>query len=278
MIDINRSNKDLYYRYKMPKVNLRHEGKSGGRTIVVNLDDISNSLRRKSNYILKYLGYELATQVKSDKGKYILNGKHDLTRIQDIIYDFIDAYVICPCCENPETFYINEGTLGMECLACGKKSKVKDVKLAAMILKDVEANVSSKNEAYIDLGTGEEDKENELQQLLNSSDDQSEKVYELLKNMKISESDMLPKILSVNSDSIKSSKKILSSIGQKAFLNSLEGYIEGSKKEEEFSKYLKDLETEGMFKTSELYKYFTRPQGNKRSLALKKKINEYFLD
>ena len=53
----------------------------------------------------KYFGSELGAQTKCDaaNSRYIVNGAHDAPRLQVILDGFIQRFVLCPLCDNPET-------------------------------------------------------------------------------------------------------------------------------------------------------------------------------
>ena len=53
----------------------------------------------------KYFGCELGAQTTIDHktDKYIVNGSHTADKMQDILDGFIQKFVLCPKCENPET-------------------------------------------------------------------------------------------------------------------------------------------------------------------------------
>ena len=69
--NIGRSNReDPFYRYKMPKVMAKKEGKGNGKkTVVVNIFDIGKALARPSEHPMKYLGFELGCIVNYDSKK-----------------------------------------------------------------------------------------------------------------------------------------------------------------------------------------------------------------
>lgn len=276
MIDIGRSNNDLYYRYKMPRVIVKQEGKTGGiKTVVVNLADIASSLKRSPSHILKYISYELATQSKVDGNRYVVNGKHDPSRIQTLIYDFIDAFVMCPSCGNPETFYLDENGLTMECLACGEKSRMRNSKLSSVIMKDVDRNASAHTNSYFPSEAGGKVC-GELRELLESNDDKTEEIYRVIKDSGMSSEEAMMKLLSFGYDLFRKCKGITKHISSKTILSAFEDFIEG-KKEGELGRWLRMFEEEGVFRKSELFKYFMKPQVNrKRSPQLKKEVNEYF--
>lgn len=53
----------------------------------------------------KFFGCELGANTQFDKknDRYIVNGSHDADKLQEILDTFIERFVLCPECENPET-------------------------------------------------------------------------------------------------------------------------------------------------------------------------------
>ena len=67
-INVNREVTDAFYRYKMPAIVAKVEGKGNGvRTVLPNLNDIAKSLERPSVYLLKFFGQEVGTQTQMEK-------------------------------------------------------------------------------------------------------------------------------------------------------------------------------------------------------------------
>ena len=60
------------------------------------------------------------------KDRYIVNGAHDAEKLATILDVFIDKFVLCAECKNPETVFIFEKNdlIKMDCKACGAKSEV----------------------------------------------------------------------------------------------------------------------------------------------------------
>uniref|UniRef100_A0AC35U2A1 Eukaryotic translation initiation factor 5 n=1 Tax=Rhabditophanes sp. KR3021 TaxID=114890 RepID=A0AC35U2A1_9BILA len=140
-INVNRSVIDPYYRYKMPKLQAKVEGKGNGiKTVISNMTEIAKSLERPPMYPTKYFGCELGAQTNFDNKneRYIVNGDHDATKLQDLLDGFIKKFVLCANCENPETtFTIKRGTIHSKCKACGHSSIVDPThKLSTYILKN----------------------------------------------------------------------------------------------------------------------------------------------
>ena len=59
--------------------------------------------------ICKFFGCELGAQTQMDakNSRYIVNGSHEVARLQDLLDGFIKKFVLCPECENPETALVS---------------------------------------------------------------------------------------------------------------------------------------------------------------------------
>lgn len=132
---------DAFYRYKMPKMITKIEGRGNGiKTNVVNMVDIAKALARPASYTTKYFGNELGAQSKFDEktGISLVNGAHDTVKLAGLLENFIKKYVQCYSCGNPETEIIITKTqmIILKCAACGYLSDVdmRD-KLTTFILK-----------------------------------------------------------------------------------------------------------------------------------------------
>ncbi|CAN3372467.1 hypothetical protein DIURU_005037 [Diutina rugosa] len=128
-INICRENNDPFYRYKMPAIQSKIEGKGNGiKTVVVNLSEVSRALNRPPVYVLKYFGHELGalTSMKEDEDRYLVNGVHDSNELQDSLDGFITKFVLCGACKNPETEIIIKGKddCFKDCKACGEVTQI----------------------------------------------------------------------------------------------------------------------------------------------------------
>jgi len=125
MVNIPRSVVDQYYRYKMPEVEAKVESRGNGiKTVIVNLADISKALARPTTYAVKYIGYTLGAlvDINESANRYIVNGKHSEEDLAALLDGFIDKYVLCKHCGNPETILSvskDQTTLRLKCKACG---------------------------------------------------------------------------------------------------------------------------------------------------------------
>ncbi|MBA0722449.1 hypothetical protein Golax_003126 [Gossypium laxum] len=143
---------DAFYRYKMPKMITKIEGRGNGiKTNVVNMVEIAKALARPASYPVKYFGCELGAQSKFDEktGTSLVNGAHETAKLAGLLENFIKKYVQCYGCGNPETEVVITKTqmITLKCAACGFISDVdmRD-KLTTFILKNPpEAKKSSKD-------------------------------------------------------------------------------------------------------------------------------------
>nr|CAD1823363.1 unnamed protein product [Ananas comosus var. bracteatus] len=133
---------DAFYRYKMPKMVTKIEGRGNGiKTNIVNMVDIAKALARPASYTTKYFGCELGAQSKFDEktGTSLVNGAHDTAKLAGLLENFIKKYVQCYGCGNPETEIMITKTqmITLKCAACGYVSDVdmRD-KLTTFILKN----------------------------------------------------------------------------------------------------------------------------------------------
>ncbi|XP_042508606.1 eukaryotic translation initiation factor 5-like [Macadamia integrifolia] len=133
---------DAFYRYKMPKMITKIEGRGNGiKTNVVNMVDIAKALARPASYTTKYFGCELGAQSKFDEktGISLVNGAHDTAKLAGLLENFIKKYVQCYGCGNPETEIVITKTqmITLKCAACGYVSDVdmRD-KLTTFIIKN----------------------------------------------------------------------------------------------------------------------------------------------
>ena len=125
---------DGYYRYKMPSIEIAIEGKGNGiKTRIVNIEDISYALQRPSRIIMKFYSLYLGTCVQ-DKG--ILRGFHTKDELTNTLNAFINTYVLCKTCTNPETtLKLKNDILRASCKACGQKHDIIDKKTIDSISK-----------------------------------------------------------------------------------------------------------------------------------------------
>jgi len=122
-LNVNRNVQDAFYRYKMPRLQAKVEGKGNGiKTVLVNMVDVARALARPPTYVTKYFGCELGAQTQFDikNERYIVNGCHEAGKLQDMLDGFIKKFVLCEKCDNPETVLkVKKNLIGASCKACG---------------------------------------------------------------------------------------------------------------------------------------------------------------
>ncbi|KAI0757623.1 eukaryotic translation initiation factor 5 [Daedaleopsis nitida] len=146
VVNIRRDVDDKFYRYRMPILTTKIEGKGNGiKTVLPNMSDVARALSRPPTYPTKFFGCELGAQTSFDEknDRFIVNGAHDPTKLRELLDVFIDKFVLCKSCKNPETDLIitKTETIIRDCKACGERTDV-DMrhKLTTFILKNPPKN------------------------------------------------------------------------------------------------------------------------------------------
>ena len=152
-VNICRDNTDPFYRYKMPPIQAKVEGRGNGiKTAIPNLSEVARALGRPPAYVVKYFGYELGAQTafKEEDDRYLVNGSHQQNELQDSLDGFIAKFVLCGACKNPETQIQikGKGMLQRDCKACGRLTDI-DVrhKLSSYILRNPPPTSTGKKSA-----------------------------------------------------------------------------------------------------------------------------------
>ncbi|KAF9052471.1 hypothetical protein BDZ89DRAFT_976988, partial [Hymenopellis radicata] len=145
IVNIRRDVDDKFYRYRMPLLTTKIEGKGNGiKTVIPNMTDVARALSRPPTYTTKFFGCELGAQTSFDEKneRYIVNGAHDANRLRELLDVFIDKFVLCKSCKNPETELVilkagRSEDIIRDCKACGERTGV-DMrhKLTTFILKN----------------------------------------------------------------------------------------------------------------------------------------------
>jgi translation initiation factor 2 subunit 2 len=110
-------------RFEVPKV---AGAVSGKNTLLTNIKQIADYVRRPAEHLSKFLLRELATAGKLDGDRLILNTKVNSSKVNDKVAMYTKEFVICKECGKPDTEIISEkGIKYKHCLACGAKSPVR---------------------------------------------------------------------------------------------------------------------------------------------------------
>ncbi len=110
-------------RFEIPKVQGQVAGKN---TIITNIKEIADYMRRPIEHIAKYLQQQLAASGKVEGERLILNTKLNSSKVNDKIQQYAKEFVLCTECGKPDTEIISEkGIKFKHCLACGAKSSIR---------------------------------------------------------------------------------------------------------------------------------------------------------
>lgn len=100
---------------------------SGNRTILYNLKDICDRLKRDKNHLLKYLAGELATSGTIDGNRAIFQGKFDNRALEQLVERYVNEFVLCPVCHQPDTRITRKDRVYfLVCEACGASSSIRN--------------------------------------------------------------------------------------------------------------------------------------------------------
>ena len=143
-LNINGDTNDEFYRYKMPLLISSKTGRGNGCfTLLLNLQDVTNSFNHPASIVLKYIGNVLGSN--TIENKWSLNGHYDDDKLLQVLYMYIRSFVICSNCGIPELLPSTECNkknikLLMSCSACGhsfvmKGSSKDEIKGIDMIIK-----------------------------------------------------------------------------------------------------------------------------------------------
>jgi len=132
IVNIRRDVDDKFDRDRMPLLTTKIEGKGNGiKTVIPNMSDVARALRRPPTYTTKFFGCELGAQTSFDEknDRYIVNGAHNADRLRELLDVFIDKFVLCKSCKNPETELIilkvnRSEDIIRDCKACGERTGV----------------------------------------------------------------------------------------------------------------------------------------------------------
>jgi translation initiation factor 2 beta subunit (eIF-2beta)/eIF-5 len=123
-IDIDEDKSLVGERYLIPEPVIKHISSKGGETHIINSKDIMNYVKREVSTLADYFKFG-GCIVKIDDGIIKINKIITLDEIKSHIEIFMNDFVKCYSCSNPETtFMVESDRLYLSCKACGFKSLV----------------------------------------------------------------------------------------------------------------------------------------------------------
>ena len=100
----------------------------GMRTIVHNFKELSDTLNRDPQHLLRFLSKEMATSGTVEGSRAIFKGKFGQDSVERLIRRYTEEFVICPVCKRPDTKIVKERRLYfLLCEACGARSSIRPV-------------------------------------------------------------------------------------------------------------------------------------------------------
>ena len=146
IINRDRKQTDTHYRYKMPAIEVKHEG--GGqytKTLITNLKKVAEALNTSAEIINHFLAVELGTKSSSSsdhsEARLFLRGTHKAANLQDQLDKYINIYVKCGECNIPEGHLQIRGkkkskTVWTYCPSCGHNQDVTNVHKTSNFIKN----------------------------------------------------------------------------------------------------------------------------------------------
>ena len=119
-----KKNAEQNYRYKMPTFIVR-KIQSGSKTVILNSLEVSRALNRSLESLYQWFSFKGGkVTMNKENGQLTLNGDRDVNDLTESLYDFINHFLLCPVCSNPETTFEKnpDKTLSFVCRACGRTS------------------------------------------------------------------------------------------------------------------------------------------------------------
>ena len=180
---------DPSYRYKMPRMTAKVEGRGNGiKTVLTNVFEVGLSLNRDPSEITKFFGCEMGTQstFSADTERAVVNGSHNPQDLQNKLSIYIENYVLCKQCRLPETVYkIKGGVITQRCMACGSKDDCDMThKLSTFIANQYKKNKAEKAEKEKKEGGGDKSDKKKEKKDKKSSEETKEPATEEEKKAK----------------------------------------------------------------------------------------------
>jgi translation initiation factor 2 beta subunit (eIF-2beta)/eIF-5 len=120
-IPVKRGEDPRSYRYLMPKVVVTSSLRS---TSVLNVAEICHDIGRTPQCLQQW--FAITFGLTRCPSEIQIRGSRNAASVQNSIYDFIEAFVICPTCGNPETLMAVKGRdLELYCRACGRSNPLR---------------------------------------------------------------------------------------------------------------------------------------------------------
>lgn len=112
-------------RFTIPKVSAFIQGP---RTVIRNFKEITDTLRRDSRHLIRFLARELATAGELRGRQAIFNGRFNPRALEELVQRYTKEYVLCPICNGPDTdMKREERLLVLVCSGCGGRTPLRSI-------------------------------------------------------------------------------------------------------------------------------------------------------
>jgi len=112
-------------RFRMPTVSIAYRG---SKTVIRNLKEILDVLRRKEKHFVKYVLREVGIAGQVIGNELILNGIVRKETLQRKLEQYVKEFVICDVCGSADTILEKEGKVTfLRCEACGARRIVREI-------------------------------------------------------------------------------------------------------------------------------------------------------
>ncbi|AYV75986.1 MAG: translation initiation factor 2 subunit beta [Terrestrivirus sp.] len=110
-------NIDPTYRYRMPPIQIT---KQKTKSVITNIKEVCKALDRDPLILVDYFKKKFSTPMNVDLDENRVELKSiEQNELQNAIFEFIEYFILCPTCRNPETDLSNKKTtLYIKCRAC----------------------------------------------------------------------------------------------------------------------------------------------------------------
>ena len=133
---------DANYRYKVALPEFAFVKKKGTmNTIFVNITAFAKSIEIEPTILIKIIGKKLSTRSTLSG----IQGQHDTNIIKNIIYTFIQDFLLCKSCDKPEVKLkvssSDKTRLKQKCKACGNKTYIErdvDTDIIELLCKHIQ--------------------------------------------------------------------------------------------------------------------------------------------
>lgn len=122
---------DTHYRYQISTLQTSIILNKGTYIVILdNFEKFCKELMFDAQLLIKIIGKELSCKSGINKTKqYYLQGQYTTNQITQIVYDFIQNYLLCVACDKPEiNLKYKNGKIKQKCRACGNNVYLENVK------------------------------------------------------------------------------------------------------------------------------------------------------